>query len=269
MNIRPAYVADQFYPDDPEELRAQVLRYVNHGAPDAHASHPVALIAPHAGYMFSGPTAGYAYARLRDAAPGRVVVLGVSHRRRFEGISLFDGDAFDSPLGEAALDTAFLQELRAAFPCDMPQAHEFEHTLEVHIPFLQVTAGDAAIAPILFGAMANGFHVEFGKRLAGMLSPGDVVVASTDLSHFLSEDEANAVDRHSIEVILSGDSDRLIRELRTETCSMCGGAAVVAAMSCAAAKGAGRHVLLDYRTSARASGDYNRVVGYAAIAFEE
>ncbi len=167
------------------------------------------------------------------------------------------------------LDTAFLNNLAAEFPSELPQAHDYEHTLEVHIPFLQEALKQTLVAPVMFGTRAGDFHVEFGRRLADMLNPGDIVVASTDLSHFLSEKEANALDRHTIEVVLSGDIDRLIRELRNEICSMCGGAAVVAALACADAQDANTRILLDYRTSAQVSGDYGRVVGYAAIAIEQ
>ena len=269
MNTRPAYVAGQFYPDDPHELRRVVARYIDNAALQATAPLPKVMIAPHAGYIFSGPTAGYAYARIRNASPGRVVLLGVSHHRRFDGISFFNGHAFQSPLGDMPLDTAFLNKMAAEFPSELPQAHEYEHTLEVHIPFIQEGMNNTLVAPLLFGARAGDFHVEFGRRLADILNPDDIVIASTDLSHFLSEKEANAVDRHTIEIILSGDIDRLIRELRNETCSMCGGAAVVAALACAAAQDANTRILLDYRTSAQVSGDYGRVVGYAAIAIEQ
>ena len=124
------------------------------------------------------------------------------------------------------------------------------------------------IVPVLFGNEAGDWHVEFGNRLAQLLDPGDLVIASTDLSHYLTEAEANAIDRESTGTVLGRDPVQLARGLAAGTCSMCGGSAVVAAMACAKARCATDWRLLDYRTSAHAGGDAGHVVGYAAISME-
>ena len=268
MKARPAYMADSFYPGDPDALRTLVDSCIESAAVDNNRANVSCLVVPHAGYIFSGATAGYGYKRIQNATPSRVVLMGVSHRYRFEGVSLYDGDAFDTPLGKAMLDLSFSERLADVFPIEGPRPHDQEHSLETQVPFLLRALGDVPIVPMLFGAAADSEHLEFGQGLAGLLSPGDIVIASTDLSHFLDEESANEIDRRSIDTILAGDGDALIQNLRDETCSMCGGAAVVAALSCANARNASERKLLDYRTSGPVSGDYDRVVSYAAISME-
>ncbi len=268
MNVRPAYVADQFYPGDPDELRAMATGYIDAAPVAARPDNVSGVIVPHAGYIFSGATAGYGYKRIQGAVPDRVVLLGVSHRYRFDGPSLYGGEAFDSPIGRLPLDEAFTSSLKERFSWYDGRPHEHEHTLETQLPFIFLALGATPIVPILFGAPAGQQHSDFGVQLASMLTPKDLVIASTDLSHFLSDDEANTIDKRTIAHILDGDSEALIEELRDERCSACGGAAVIAALSCAAARGAMFRRLLDYRTSAPVSGDYSRVVGYAAISLE-
>jgi AmmeMemoRadiSam system protein B len=128
--------------------------------------------------------------------------------------------------------------------------------------------GACPVVPVLFGNVAGEEHVEFGKALANLMEPGDLLIASTDLSHFLTEEMANKIDHKSIQAILSKNPRNLIGGLADDTCSMCGGPAVVAAMACATACGADDWKLLDYSTSAKASGDTSRVVGYAAVSME-
>ncbi len=268
MKTRPAYVADRFYPGDPVELRSMVETFIAE-APVATSPDMVSgMVVPHAGFIFSGATAGFGYKRIQGGAPTRIVLLGASHRYRFDGLALFDGDAFDCPLGRLTVDRVFADALGDLFGNEGPRPHEYEHTLETQLPFLLCAVGNRPIVPVLFGSHASEEHVTFGKRLADMLAPEDLVIASTDLSHFLSEQEANAIDRRTIEAVVAGDANALIGGLREDTCSMCGGAAVVAAMACASARGATNRHVLDYRTSGAVSGDYGRVVGYTTITLE-
>ena len=268
MKVRPTYVADQFYPGDPDELRTIVETYIEEADTEQAPQLVSCMVIPHAGYIFSGPTAGCGYKRIQRATPSRVVLLGVSHRYRFDGVSLYDGEAFDSPLGEAKIDREFYAELEKEFTVEGPRPHEHEHTLETQIPFLKCALGNVPIVPVLFGVTAGSLHIALGQKLAAMLSPGDLVIASTDLSHFLEEAAANEIDSSTIEAIVAGDAAGLVAGLREETYSMCGAAAVVTALSCATARRATTRTLLDYRTSAAVSGDYGRVVGYAAITME-
>ncbi len=268
MTVRRAVVAGQFYPQQPEVLEKDVRKYIDASGIAASPAQVAALVAPHAGYVYSGPTAGFAYARVRGAQPKRIVLLGRSHRYAFRGASIWATGGYESPLGVLPVDVHMAAMLEQEFGGAPLEAHEVEHTLEVQAPFVQVAIGTVPIVPILFGDEAGEWHVEFGRRLAQYLEPGDLVIASTDLSHYLTEAEANAIDRESTGTILERDPMQLSRGLAAGTCSMCGGAAVVTAMAYANARCAVDWRLLDHRTSARASGDTGHVVGYAAISME-
>jgi AmmeMemoRadiSam system protein B len=268
MTVRRAVVAGQFYPQQPEILAEDVRGYIDRSCVVASPAQVAALVVPHAGYVYSGPTAGFAYARVRGAQPKRVVLLGRSHRYAFKGASIWLTGGYESPLGILPVDTGMAAMLAEEFGGATEEAHEVEHTLEVQAPFVQVAMGAVPIVPVLFGEEAGERHVEFGRRLAQYLETGDLVIASTDLSHYLTEAEANAIDRESTGMVLERDPMRLARGLAAGTCSMCGGAAVVAAMAYASARCATDWRLLDHRTSAHASGDTGHVVGYAAISME-
>ena len=268
MQVRAAQVAGQFYPADPERLRNMIERFLAEAAVEPQPDLVCALVAPHAGYIYSGAVAAHAYKRIEGARPGRVVIMGVSHRQRFQGISLCGEKVWQTPLGENPVDTAFAEQIRKAFVCADGGAHEFEHTLETQLPFVRHVLGPVPVVPMLFGSWAAATHAAFGERLAAMLERNDLVVASTDMSHFFPEERAVQLDRHSIDRVLSGAIPTLVEELRDEQCSMCGGAAVVTALAYAQARGAARRRLLNYATSGAVSGDYSRVVGYSAISFE-
>ncbi len=264
---RPA-VAGQFYPAEPKKLRTMVERFVDDSSVQPDPERVLAIIAPHAGYMYSGPTAGYAYARVRGKKPARVVVVGCFHRYPIETVSIYTEKPFGTPLGDFPIDKAFAGRLATELDAGPEEPHLLEHALEVQLPFIHVMIGEVPIVPVLFGGPAVSWHVEAGRKLAGILEPGDLVVTSTDFSHYLSEDRASKIDKRTLDTILAGQPAALVAGLSDGTCSMCGGAAVVATMSAASQVGATDWKLLHYRTSAPVSGDYDRVVGYAALSME-
>jgi len=148
------------------------------------------------------------------------------------------------------------------------EPHILEHGLEVQLPFLYAACGGPVpLVPVLFGSHSS-WHGELGRELANMLTEDDLVIASTDLSHYLSQEKANEIDERTVNAILSKDIDDVGRGIDEQRYSMCGAAAVICAMAFASAIGAGNWQLLDYRTSGEASKDYNQVVGYAAISIE-
>ncbi len=268
MLIRHPVVAGMFYEAGPQALRESVMRYLEEADLEPDPDRVAAIIAPHAGYLYSGATAGHAFARVRGKQPGRVLLLGRSHRLPFEGTALPTEDCFETPLGGLPVDQAFLRKLGEDGRADIASAHRDEHCLEVLLPFVQVVLGEIPIVPILFGSDPGEEHVQLGKYLASMLDPGDLVIASTDLSHYLPEERANAMDQATLACVLRRDCREVIRECEQGLSSMCGATAVVCAMACALERGATDWRLLDYRTSARASGDYQRVVGYGALSME-
>lgn len=269
MRVRKPAVAGQFYPASPTSLQREIERHLDAAPIDPAPESVAAIMTPHAGYPYSGLTAAHVYKRVLGKTPKRVVVLGCSHQFRFDGLSIFDKGGYETPLGVVPVDEALADYLAACFGNTCPEAHYGEHSLEVQVPFLQVVlAGDFKLVPVLFGSRPDDMHERIGKELAKCLDPEDLVLASTDLSHFLREEAANSIDRHSLEQVLTRSTKAVRSGAADESCSMCGVTAVVAAMAYANAVPADRWQLLDYRTSAWASGDTSRVVGYGAISME-
>ena len=264
MRTRRAAVAGTFYTGDPSALAEEVARHLEGGAGEPLADVGVG-VSPHAGYVYSGPTAGVCFAALRHRKPRRVVLLGCSHRHRFPGPALGAHDTFETPLGRVAVDTELAAKVRDRFGDAGDEPHEAEHCLETQVPFVQTAFPGAPILPVLFGERAGAEHAAFGTALADLLDEEDVVVASTDLSHYLPLEAAVAMDRATLAAVASLDPARLWAAGMER--ALCGGAAVAAAMACAARRRAVCGAVLRHATSAEASGDTSRVVGYAAVVF--
>jgi len=268
MNTRKPAVAGQFYPKDGQSLQRVVEQYLCQADFAPAPERVSALIVPHAGYVYSGPTAGFGFARVRGKRPERVILLGTSHRYAIPGASVYASGSFQTPLGVFDVDEPFAEKVAQTIGSISAEPHLSEHSLEVQLPFLWLSLGEVKIVPVLFGERANKRHVEAGAKLADLAAESDLVVASTDLSHYLSQEEAHQVDKRTLDGILTKDPQDVINGIGRGTYSMCGSAAVVAAMSYALRRGATDWSLLDYRTSAETSGDYGQVVGYAAVSME-
>jgi hypothetical protein len=227
------------------------------------------VLVPHAGYIYSALTAAHAYARVRGKRVGRVILLGCSHRYSFDGMSAPLADAFATPLGSLRVDRDFIRELPRGKEDFPGEPHDAEHSLEVQLPFLQVALGDVPFVPILFGGPFTPWHDNFARHLAASVEKDDLVVVSTDLSHYLTEAEANALDKQSLDTLLTQDVAAVLSESAKVRCTFCGVTAVATGMAYCQAVGANAWTLLDYRTSAAASGDTGRVVGYAALSMED
>jgi AmmeMemoRadiSam system protein B/AmmeMemoRadiSam system protein A len=255
---RPAAVAGMFYPAPPAELRRQIDQMLAE-ARSTPAPPPKALIAPHAGYVYSGPIAASAYAQVAGSADRvrRVVLLGPAHRVFVRGLALPGVRRFATPLGEVEIDqdaVALLRDLPQVV--ESPSAHEAEHSLEVHLPFLQRLLPDFRLLPLAVGDATAGEVAEVLDRLWG----GDetLIVVSSDLSHYLPYDTARATDRATIEQVL-----RLDETLDHE--QACGATPINGLLRVARRRGL-RAELLDLRNSGDTAGDRRRVVGYAAVA---
>lgn len=260
--VRPAALAGSFYPADAVLLAGQVQTLLDNAGAAKETRSPKALIVPHAGYVYSGATAASAYVRLR-ALRGkvrRVVLLGPVHRVPVRGLARPGVSAFASPIGEVALDTEVLAAL-----ADLPQVviddrcHAREHSLEVHLPFLQSVLGEFKLVPLAVGD-ANAVQVaEVLERLWG----GDetLIVVSSDLSHFLPYAFAQQRDAATARAVLD-----LRPDLGHEQAC---GATPVNGLLLAARRHGLQAELLDLRNSGDTAGDKSRVVGYAAFAFYE
>lgn len=256
--IRPPAVAGQFYPADPRQLARDVQQFLAEARP--HDLIPKALIAPHAGYMYSGAIAATAYATLQPIASRirRVILLGPTHRVAVRGLALPGVDAFDTPLGRIMLDTAAEQAI-----AHLPQvsvntpAHALEHSLEVQLPFLQSVLTEFTLLPLAVG-MAMPEEV---AEVLGVLWGGEetLIVISSDLSHYLPYATAQRVDSNTAQSIL-----KLHQAIDHE--HACGGTPINGLIVAAKKHHLTPH-LLDLRNSGDTAGTRDQVVGYAAFAF--
>lgn len=271
QQVRLPVVSGLFYPADPAELEREIDALV--GAHRAAATRgPVsALISPHAGYMYSGHTAGAGFARLEGERYDTVVVFSPSHRDYFAGISVYPGDAYRTPLGTIPIDAGLRDRVlrECPFVVASEAGHRQEHAVEVQLPFLQRTIREFALLPLVFGDQSHETSLELGKALARLIAgTRTLIVASTDLSHYHPAAEARRLDQVFIEDVRSGDHDRLIRDLERGATEACGGGPAVAILAFLRALGGGPMTLLEHRTSADVTGDRSSVVGYcSAVAY--
>ncbi|MGH8441817.1 MAG: AmmeMemoRadiSam system protein B [Nevskiaceae bacterium] len=256
---RQPAVAGSFYPASPKELRAQVERLLAGARPAA--VEPKALIAPHAGYIYSGPIAASAYATLAPFAARirRVVLLGPSHFVPVEGLALPQAGAFATPLGAIELDRAALTMLEGhPAVCVLDEAHQREHSLEVQLPFLQVALPGFTLVPLAVGHATPEQTASVLDLLWG--DEETLIVISSDLSHYLSYEAAAVVDAETARAIERLDDELLDGD------HACGCHPIRGLLQVARRRGL-RVVPLDRRSSGDTAGDKRRVVGYGAWAF--
>lgn len=261
--VRPAAVAGSFYPGDASALAAEVAAYLAEASSGRTMPRaPKAIIAPHAGYMYSGAIAASIYARLAPLAGivRRVVLAGPAHRVYVPGAAVPAAQAFASPLGPVPLDLEALDVLRSLeFVEVSDRAHALEHSLEVHLPFLQSVLGSFSLVPVVVGeATPQEMALLFDSLWGGRET---LIVVSSDLSHYLPYDSARGRDRDTARAILDLDA-RLAPE---EAC----GAAPINGLLEAARRHRMTAEMVDLRNSGDTAGGLDRVVGYGAFAFME
>ncbi len=253
---RPAAVAGSFYPERPQQLQQTINQYLI----DVKTVEkvPKAMIVPHAGYIYSGPIAASAYARLKPAADTvtRVILIGPSHRVAFHGLAISRTDAFTTPLGDVELDTTAIESLlKLPFVEYLEQAHSQEHSLEVHLPFLQTVLNHFKLVPIVAGEASADQVCQVLEQLWG----GDetLLVISSDLSHYHDYATARHLDQTTSDLI-----ERL--EYRSISGDNACGCVPVSGLLKLLAKKSLRIKTIDLRNSGDTAGDKHRVVGYGA-----
>jgi AmmeMemoRadiSam system protein B len=268
---RPPAVAGSWYPGTRHALAAAVDGYLAAASDAPQDLHDlVALIAPHAGLMYSGPVAAYAYRQLRDRHVDLVVLVGPSHFVGFDGVAVYRRGGFDSPFGVADIDQACAAALLEDSPTvrEHDAAHAREHSLEMQLPFVQRLAPGARILPLVMGWQTAATARALGDSLATVLrGRSAVLVASTDLSHYQDAATAAGLDAIVMDHVQRFDADGLQRVLDARPEHACGGGPMVAVMRAASALGARDAVVLKYADSGDVSGDKSAVVGYLAAAF--
>ena len=263
--VREAAVAGRFYPANPERLRADVQSYLS---PQTERVRPIGCVVPHAGYMYSGPVAGAVFARLE--IPRSCLVLCPNHTGRGHPLAIMRDGTWKTPLGAVPIDSNLAEALMEKFPAltEDSAAHRFEHAIEVELPFLQACRTDVKLVPIAIGTGQLVILEQLGQAIATVLhrqKENVLIIASSDMNHYEDDATTRVKDRKAIERLLALDAPGLYETVINESISMCGFGPAVTMLTAARLLGAQKAELVQYATSADASGDRDRVVGYAGI----
>jgi len=270
---RPAAVAGTWYPGTREALTREVDAYLD-AAPATIEGEITAIIAPHAGIMLSGPVGAYAYSAVARRVFDVVVLVGPSHFVPFDGAALWPNGVFETPLGPARIDEAGARAVSASpIVHALPEAHRREHSLEMQLPFLKRVLPEVPIVPLLIGFQHRETIDALGRTIAAAFTGRRaLLVASTDLSHYLDAKTAAKLDSRVQQCVNAFDPDGLLDlfeqypEHERGRYVACGGGAAIAVMNAAKALGATSGRVLKYGHSGEISGDYDGVVGYMAAA---
>jgi len=263
--IRKPVVAGQFYPGSPEQLKGMIGEMVDERVEKVEV---IGLVSPHAGYVYSGPVAGAVISRIKFK--DTFVILGPNHTGMGKLFSIMTEGTWKTPLGEVEIDSELGEHILAASSHleEDYVAHQYEHSIEVQIPFLQYFKPDIKIVPIVFSHFTGAAYKEIGKGIARVikgLGREAVIIASSDMTHYEPQEAARRKDAQAIEAIVDLDEDKLLKRVEGMGISMCGYAPAVSLISAARELGARGAELVKYQTSGDTSGDYSSVVGYAGI----
>ncbi len=267
--VGDAAVAGQFYPRSKTELLHEVQGFLGRGDKAGKQVRAIGVIAPHAGYVYSGAVAGAVYAHIE--VPRKVIVLCPNHTGMGEPLAISSTGSFRTPLGDAPIDQALAESLKKAFPLlrEDASAQIGEHAVEVQLPFLQAVREDLQFVPITVGTgqfeVLTALGVVMAKVIAECSEPV-LMVASSDMNHYEDDAETRVKDALAIEQVLGLQPKGLFQTVRGQNISMCGYGPAVAMLTAALRLGASSAELVKYATSGDVSGDREHVVGYAGIA---
>jgi MEMO1 family protein len=264
-SIRQPAVAGKFYPESANQLRNDVLSYV---PAEVEKVHAIGAVIPHAGYMYSGHVAGAVFARLQ--LPPRFVILCPNHTGLGQPLAIMSRGSWATPLGQARIDEELADSLKSTFPLikEDEDAHRTEHALEVELPFLQVLQPDFRFVPLTVGTgqfeVLSALGVSIARALKNIASES-MIIASSDMNHYESDEITRVKDHRAIEQVLALDTRGLYDTVREQKISMCGYGPTVAMLTAAKLLGAKESELVKYATSGDVSGDRDWVVGYAGM----
>jgi AmmeMemoRadiSam system protein B/AmmeMemoRadiSam system protein A len=267
QHVRESVIAGSWYPGDPARLTKDIKGYLKQVPAHKIEGELIALISPHAGYMYSGQVAAHAYKLLEGKGYDIVVIIAPSHRAYFKGASIYPKGGYRTPLGIVPIAEEITEALMKKSPLidSIPQAHSQEHSLEIQLPFLQVVLKDFRLVPIVMGEQALPMCKELSAAIADVIKGKNaLLIASTDLSHFHTYDEAVALDQQFVKHVGAFAPEGLNKALEGGQCEACGGGPVVAVMLAAQTLGADKSEVLNYANSGDVTRDQSRVVGYMA-----
>jgi AmmeMemoRadiSam system protein B len=262
--IRQPVVAGSFYPGESRILKRELEEYIRFADTKKKV---IGLISPHAGYVYSAGCAGKGFGQVE--VPGTVIILGVNHQGFGHPYAVDGHDAWRTPLGDAPIDHKLREKLVAdskIFAIDT-MASAREHSLEVQVPFIQYINPDAKILPITISSHDADLLIAGGKEIARLIkdNPDTLIVASSDMSHYVDAQTAKEKDNKAIDKILALDPKGLFHVVASERISMCGVCPTTMMLSAALELGGQKAEIIDYTNSGEVSGDYHQVVAYLSL----
>jgi MEMO1 family protein len=262
--IREPAVAGMFYPSSPGKLKEEIAILLESCKPEEKFRDVLGIVVPHAGYIYSGRTASYAFNAAAAQIYKTIIIIAPSHREYFPGISVFNGDAYKTPFGTVEIDKDFREKIcgSTGHIFSGTQGHRAEHAVEVQIPFLQSVFSDFTILPIVIGDQNRKYVYELSDKLAEIVTDDTLIVASSDLSHFYSKSDADRLDSIVESHIMRGDYEGLQSDLDARKCEACGGGSIVALLRTADLIRKRKSKVLARSDSGDVSGDNSEVVGY-------
>jgi len=263
--IRSPVVSGQFYPESPSQLKSMIEGFVDK---EAVKEEVIGLVSPHAGYIYSGPVAGAVISRIKFN--DTFIIMGPNHTGRGKPLSIMTEGVWKTPLGEVEIDSELGKQILATSKHleEDYAAHQYEHSIEVQLPFLQYFKKDIRLVPIILSYYPGATYKEIGKEIAKAvkeLNKKVVIIASSDMTHYEPQKSAQKKDSQAIEAILDLNEDELLKRVDELNISMCGYGPTVSLLSAAKELGATGAELVRYQTSGDTTGDYSAVVGYAGI----
>jgi AmmeMemoRadiSam system protein B len=263
--IRKPAVAGMFYPKDPTELRNVISSLLEENKPTKNYNDILGIIAPHAGYLYSGKSAAIAYNVLKQKPDfTTVIILSPSHHTYFDGCSIYKGDYYQTPLGDVPVSKVLAEfiDINSEKIFLSNKGHAKEHAIEVQLPFLQMIKSDFDIVPIIIGNQSAEYIRELSDVLSGIINEQIIIVASSDLSHFHNSEIAKKMDSIVIDDINNFEYPDLFTSLSNGECEACGGGAIVSLMETADVLSFDKAEVLSYTNSGNITNDKSSVVGY-------
>ncbi len=270
--VKEPNVSGHFYPADAKKLSSMIEQMIAGAKPFISENHIYGIIAPHAGYIYSGKIAASAYKAIYMKNYSTVIILSPSHYHYLKKAAVYKSGSFKTPLGLVPVDSAFTNELlkNSRYFVYLPEVFEKEHAIEVQIPFLQKSLNNFSIVPVIISDSSYPVYEEISDILAKLISERDdvLIVASTDMSHFHDQKKANAIDKTTLSLIADNDARVLFDNLAVGNCELCGAAAVITLMLTMKKIGVNQTDILAYATSAdTTNSSTKRVVGYSSVLY--
>ncbi len=269
---RQPAVAGLFYSAGYWKLKKEIQQFFDNVTGGKNFDNIIGIISPHAGYIYSGQTAAYAYSLLKGKNFNNIIIISPSHREYFPGISIYDGDGYETPLGKIPVNKELTCEItkQSKIIFKGKEGHGSEHGIEVQLPFLQCVFEDFKIVPIVMGDQSKMFIDELAEKLSTVVNEETLLIASSDLSHYYPVKEANQKDTFLAEKLSQFKFEELYLDFQNKKCEACGAGPILAVMKTASLINRRKSVVLHRSNSGDVSGDYNEVVGYlSAVIYGE